>query len=231
MARINKRALTKLEIVQEASRQFLEKGYSHTTISSISKALDMSPGNLTFHFPTKEHLLAELVELMCAFQWKRMEAEADEGYSSIMAICLELTSMASAAEDDEVIKDFFISAYTSPLCLDIIRRNDAKRAKDVFGAYRPEWTDEQFNGAEILCTGIEYATMMTAGAPVSLETRIQGALHTIMSIYNIPVEMQQAKMKKVFSMDYRNLGKRVLREFKEYVDQANEQAFYELLNR
>ena len=139
--------------------------------------------------------------------------------------------MASAAEDDEVIKDFFISAYTSPLCLEIIRKNDAKRAKEVFGAYRPGWTDEQFDGAEIMCSGIEYATMMTAGAPVSLETKIQGALHTIMSIYNIPVEMQQTKIQKVFSMDYRNLGKRVLREFKEYVEQANEQAFYELLNR
>ena len=64
MARINKRALTKLEIVQVASRQFLEKGYSATTVSAISKELGISPGNLTFHFPTKEHLLAELVDLV-----------------------------------------------------------------------------------------------------------------------------------------------------------------------
>ena len=79
MARINKRALTKREIVREATKQFLEKGYSSTAIAAISKAVDMSPGNLTFHFPTKEHLLAELVDLLCRFQWKRMEEEADEG--------------------------------------------------------------------------------------------------------------------------------------------------------
>ena len=54
-----------------ASRQFLEKGYSATTVAAISKELAMSPGNLTFHFPTKEHLLAELVDLLCSFQWKR----------------------------------------------------------------------------------------------------------------------------------------------------------------
>lgn len=231
MARIDKSALTKLEIVQEASRQFLEKGYSKTTVSAISKALGMSPGNLTFHFPTKDHLLSELVDLLCRFQWKRMEEEADEGLSSIMAICLELTSMASACESDPVIKDFFLSAYSSPMCLEIIRRNDTDRAKEVFASYRPDWTDEQFAEAEILCSGIEYATLMTANDPVTLETRISGALNNILGIYGIPEETRQTKTKKVFAMDYRNLGKRVLLEFKEYVEQANEQALMELLKR
>lgn len=229
MARIDKRALTRLEIVQEASRQFLEKGYSGTTISAISKELNMSPGNLTFHFPTKEHLLAELVDLMCTFQWKLMEKEAAEGYSSIMAICLELTSMASSCEDDEVIKDFFLSAYTSPLCLEIIRRSDTERAKNVFRDYCPDWTDEQFAGAEILCSGIEYATLMNANDPVGLETRITGALNNILSIFGIPEEIRQAKIQKVFDMDYRALSKRVIRDFRAYVEQANEQAFLDLL--
>lgn len=231
MARINKSALTRLEIVQEASKQFLEKGYTRTTVSAIGKELDMSSGNLTFYFPTKEHLLAELVDLLCSFQWKRMEEEADEGYSSIMAICLELTSMASACESDPVIKDFFLSAYSSPMCLEIIRRNDTERAKKVFGSYRPDWTEEQFAEAEILCSGIEYATLMTANDHVTLETRIAGALNNILGIYGIPEETRQTKTKKVFAMDYRNLGKQVLEEFKEYVKQANEQALLDLLKR
>ncbi len=231
MARIDKRALTKLEIVQEASKQFLEKGYTNTTISAISKELGMSPGNLTFHFPTKEHLLAELVELLCAFQWKIMEKEADEGYSSVMAICLELTSMVSACENDDVIKDFFISAYCSPLCLEIIRKNDVIQAKKVFGEYRSEWTEEQFAEAGILCSGIEYATLMKTSDFVSLETRISGALNNILGIYGIPEETRKIKNQKVFAMDYHNLGKRVLRDFKKYVEEANEQAFQDLLKR
>lgn len=231
MARINKSALTKLEIVQEATKQFLEKGYSTTTISAISKELNMSSGNLTFHFATKEHLLAQLVDLLCDFQWKLIEEESDEGNSSIMAICLELTSMASACESDPVIKDFFISAYTSPMCLEIIRRNDAERSKKVFRDYCPDWTDEQFAEAQILCFGIEYATLMTANDPVSLETRISGALNNILGIYGIPEEIRQTKIKKVFARDCRSLSKRVLGEFREYVEQANEQAFLSLLKR
>ncbi len=134
-------------------------------------------------------------------------------------------------EDDSVIKDFFISAYTSPMCLEIIRRNDAKRAKKVFKDYCPDWTDEQFAEAEILCSGIEYATLMTANDPVSLKTRITGALFHILGIFGIPEETRKQKIEKVFAMDHRSLGKRVLIEFREYVEQANEQAFLDLLKR
>ena len=231
MARIAKSALTKAEIIAEASKQFLEKGYSHTTVSAIAAELNMSPGNLTFHYPTKEHLLAALVDILCAYQWELVVQEVKEGYSSVMAICLELTTMASACEDDPIIKDFFLSAYSSPLCLNTIRKNDSQRAKTVFRKYRPEWTDEQFAEAEILVSGIEYATLMTTDNNVSLETRISGALHNILRIYGIPEDQRYTTVQKVFSMDYQTLCKRILKDFKRYVAKTNEQTFRQLIHQ
>lgn len=55
-------------------------------------------------------------------------------------------------------------------------------SKIVFGEYRPDWTDAQFAEAEMLVSGIEYATLMTAGDPVSLEARITSALNNILTI-------------------------------------------------
>ena len=231
MARIDKGALTKVEIITEATQQFLEKGYSNTTVSAIAKGLEMSQGNLTFHFPTKEHLLSELVDMLCDYQWKMIKDEANDGMSMIMAICLELTAMTCACEDDEVIKDFFLSAYTSPMCLGIIRRNDAKRAREVFGEYRPDWTDEQFDAAEVIVSGIEYATLMAVGEPVPLETRITTALRSILTIFNVPEEIQNAKLQKVFAMDYMHVGKRVMANFKKHVAKTNDKAFYALIKR
>lgn len=231
MARISKSTLTKLEIIQVASKLFLERGYSNTTARMIADELEMSPGNLTFHFPTKDHLLLELVDLLCEFQRDLMEREADEGVSSILAICLELTAMATMCEDDPIAKDFYLSAYSSPLCVEAIRKSDAGRAKEVFGSYRPDWTDEQYAEAEILVSGVEYATLMTVHDGVSLETRIKGALQNILGVYGVPPETRQLKIEKVFAMDYRSLGKRVLAEFKKYVEEANEQAFFDLIKR
>ena len=231
MAKIAKSALTKAEIIAEATAQFLEKGYSNTTVSAIAKSLGISPGNLTFHYPTKEHMLAVFTDMLCDFQWKMMEQEADEGISSVLAICLELTTMASACETDPIIRDFFLAAYTSPMSLAVIRKNDTERAKQVFAAYRPDWTAEQFAEAEILVSGIEYATLMPAGTPVSLQTRLSGALHNILGIYGVPEAVRNAKVEKVFAMDYRNLCKRVLADFKTFVAETNEQAFQDLLKR
>ena len=231
MARINKGALTKLEIIAEATKQFLEKGYTNTSANSVAKALGMSQGNLTFHYPTKEHLLAVLVDMLCDYHWKRMEQEANDGISSIMAICLELAAMASACESDEIIKDFLLSAYTSPLSLAIIRKNDARRAKEVFGVYCPDWTDEQFAEAEILVSGIEHATLMVAGDPVSLEARIAGAVNNILNIYGVPEETRKIKLQKVFALDYMGLGKRVFDDFKKYVADLNDEAFQALIKR
>ena len=230
MARVGKGALARLQIMRVALRLFLEEGYSATTAKTIATQLEISPGNLTFYFSTKEHLLAELTHLLCRFQWKRMEEEAEDGYSSVMAICLELMVMAAMCEEDEIAKDFYLSAYTAPMCLDIIRKNDTERAKDVFAAYCPDWSDERFAEAEILVSGIEYATLMTTDSGVSLEMRIAGALDTILQIYHVPQEIRQAKIARVLGMDYREISRGVLNEFKSFATQANEQAILDLLN-
>jgi len=197
----------------------------------MAKALNMSTGNMTFHFPTKEHMLAELVDMLCSYQWKMMAEETREGYSSVMAICLELLTIASACEQDEVAKDFFLSTYRSELCMERIRRNDTARAKEAFRDYCPEWTEESFAEAEALVSGIEYATLLTTAGSASLEVRVGGALRTILSIYNVPEGVREQKIKKVLSMDYQTLGLDTLRKFREYVDQTTEQALFDLLKR
>lgn len=229
MARIDKSKLTKLEIIQVATKKFIEKGFSNTSIKVISDELNMSTGNITFYFPSKEHLLAELVDMLCEFQWKMMEDETSGGKSSIMALALELVAMASMCEEDEKAKNFYISAYTSALSLEIIRRNDAKRAKELFSEYCINWTEEQFVEAETLVSGIEYATLMTTGDSAPLNVRIAGAVNTVLRIYNVPEEIIDKTLDKVLVMNYRRIGKRVLKEFKEYVENATEQAFYDLL--
>lgn len=231
MARIDKGALTKTEIVTEATKQFLEKGYSNTSLSSIAKALSMSPGNLTFHYPTKEHLLVVMVEMLLDYQWKLMQDKAKKGLSMIMATCLETAAMICASEKDEITKDFFLSAYSSPMCLDLMRKTHASRAREIFGTYRPDWTEESFAEAEILVSGIKYATLMTAGDPVSTEARITGALDNILRIYGLSKELRQEKLKKVFATDRQDLSKRVLEGFKAFVIDTNDQTFRALLRR
>ena len=123
---IRKRKLntTKSDMIKIATKMFITKGYSVTTLRMIADELDTSAGHLSFYFPSKDDMLAVLTNMLCEFQREMMELEAGEGMSSLLSICLELMSMAAACEEDEIAKDFFVSAYQSPKCLEIIHNND-----------------------------------------------------------------------------------------------------------
>ncbi len=211
---------TKHEIVRTATKLFLELGYSATPPKRICDELDISTGNLTYYFPTKEHLLVLLVEMLCDFQRKLLRDAVKEGKTSLLAVCLELATMAAASEESEVAKDLFLSSYSSSMCLEIIRSNDNERSKAVYGEFCLDWNEEQFLEAEMLVSGIEYATLMTTDHSVPLELRISGALNNIMRIYNVPEKIRNEKIEKVLKMDYRTLGKSVLENFRQFVDQT-----------
>lgn len=221
---INKRRPdTRLQIIQVAAHLFIEEGYSNTSFSRIANILDISTGNITFYFKSKEHLLAVLVDELFSFQHNLLKQAANEGKTSLLAYCLEITTIASACAEDKAARDFFTSAYSSEITLRLIRENDMEKAKKIFGEYHPEWTDEQWMATENIVSGIEYATIMTSEETTSLPLQIETALNSIMILYGVPEEMRKIKIKKVFALDYRALGMRVLGEFKDYIDNVNEQ--------
>lgn len=224
MPHINKkRGNTRLEIIRLGAHLFIEEGYSCTTVNKIAKTLDLSPGNVTFYFPTKEHLLAVLVDELFDFQTWLMEYEAREGASSLLSYCLELTSIAAACEDDEVAKDFFASSYSSTMILNMIRENDTEKTKRIFAEYRPDWSDEEWRATENIVSGIEFATIMTCEKETPLDKQIEKALDSIMLLYGVPEELRKQKIEKVLAMNYRSIGQRILKGFKEYIDRVNEE--------
>jgi len=56
------RNATARKILEAGRRLFNERGYAGTTIAEIAAATGIAPGNLTYHFPTKHHLVVALRE-------------------------------------------------------------------------------------------------------------------------------------------------------------------------
>ncbi len=230
MGRTRKPTPTKTVIIKAASELFFEKGFSKTTSTEVCKKADISTGNLTFYFPTKEHILAVLVKMMIDFQWREMEAQTDEGKSSLLAYCLELSTLAAISDEFPEMQDFITAAYAHSMTLDLIRANDAEKIKRVFDKYTENWSNEKYIAVEAIISGIEYATVMRTAHSASLEQSIEGALDTVMSLFGVPIEQRRAKLAKVLAMDYRAIGRKVYGAFKKYVTETNEQALEEVLS-
>lgn len=224
MPHINKkRPNTRLQIIQLAAKLFIEDGYSKTPLLKIAKILDLSPGNITFYFPTKENLLAVLTDELCDFQALMMEQEVNEGKTSLLAYCLELTSMAAICEESEVARDFYTSIYTSAVTLGIVRKNDTEKTKAVFKSFCSDWTDEKWKATENIVSGIEYATIVTREDDTPLPIQIENGLNSILMLYGVPEDLRKTKIQKVLAMDYRALSRHILADFKEYIDKVNEE--------
>lgn len=216
-------------IIKAASELFFENGFSKTTSGEVCKKADVGTGNLTFYFPTKEHMLAVLVHMMCDYQWKEMENAADEGKSSLLAYCLELTTIVAIGEEIAQMQDFLVAAYTHPMTLDIIRENDVEKIKKVFAPYTDGWNDERFVEIEAIISGVEYGTLMHTEHTAPIEYRIEGALNAIMMLFGVPEDIRKMKIQKVLQMDYRAIGRKVYESFRQYVTDTNEHLLEEIL--
>ena len=229
MARKRNPSPMKAAIIKGASNLFFEIGYSKTTPKAVCEKADVGTGNLTYYFPTKQHLLAVLVQMMIDYQWKEMENAADEGKSSLLAYCLELSTLVAISEEIPEMNDFLVAAYAHPMTIDLIRANDVEKIKKVFGKYTEGWDDERFTEMETIISGIEYATIMKTEHSASVECRLEGALNSIMILMGVPEEIRKAKLKKVLAMDYLAIGRKVYEDFKQYVTETNENALDEFL--
>ena len=229
MARKRSPSPMKAAIIKGASNLFFEIGYSKTTPKAVCEKAAVGTGNLTYYFPTKQHLLAVLVQMMIDYQWKEMESAADEGKSSLLAYCLELTTLVAINEEIPQMNEFLVESYSHPMTLDLIRANDVEKLKQVFAEYTEGWDDERFTEIEAIISGIEYATITKTEHSATLERRIEGALNSIMLLMGVPEETRQKKIKKVFAMDYLSIGRKVYEDFKQYVTETNENALDEIL--
>lgn len=214
--------------MQLVSKLYAENGFTATETKEIARQLGISTGNLNFHYPTKEHLLAEFVKELRNFQWNLIEILQQKESSSLLALCIEFAAMAAAAEEDPAIRDIYISAYTYPMSLAVIREHDAQKAQEIFAEFCPDWSDEQFVLMENFISGIEYGMFSSLGnSGDSLERRIVGGLGAIMELYRVPEQIRREMTDRVISMDYRTLGRRMLSDFREYIAVRGSQAVEE----
>ena len=103
-------------------------------------------------------------------------------------------------------------------------------ALSVFAAECDGWTDEQFHQAELLIMGLQYAAIVPTDANFPVKMRISGALNQILSIYNVDEETRREEIQKVLDKDCREISKRVLEAFTDFVKKKNARTLNEAQN-
>ena len=142
--------------------------------------------------------------------------------ASILSRQHKFVSIAAACAESEVAKDFFTSAYSSPYTLDLIRKNDTQKTKIVFGNFCNDFSEDDWIATESVVSGIEYGAMTVSKEKAELRIVIEKALNAIMLLYGVPEHLRVQNIDRALSLDYRELGRSIFREFNEYIDRINE---------
>lgn len=53
---------TRAQIVEAADALFYQRGFDHTSLADIAQAVGIARGNLTYHFKTKDEILAAVID-------------------------------------------------------------------------------------------------------------------------------------------------------------------------
>ncbi len=218
----------KFEIIKTATEFIFSVGYSKTSPQMIAKKMNMSTGNITHYFPSKEHLLCTIVEMLCEFQWRMFEGSTEKGFGSIGSICMEMMTVATGCEQSEIARDFFSAVFESEMCRNYLRGNHVKRSKVIFAKECEGWTDQDFEKAELMVMGLQYATVAANDANIPLKEKISEALDKVLYIFQVDEQTRKREIDKVMHLDYQGMSKQVIDSFIAFVNKTSNDALNEM---
>ncbi len=209
---------------------FVEKGFTATSVQAISEELGISKGNFTFHFPTKEHLLLELTKYLVKFHTREVNIAKSEGLNNLLAYCWEITAQIAMCEDHPQARDFYLAIYSYPSTLAYVKKWAIDKNIRLLSDILPDWTPERFKLVENVASRIEMSALTDACTDTYLlEDKIILTLDSLLKLYEIPKEDRQTAIAQIMEIDYRNIGKKIFKEFVAYVERLNQQALDDAL--
>lgn len=229
MAR-RKSNLTKLEILKVAMKMFLEKGFTNTSVKAISNELNISTGNLTFYFPTKEHILLELTKEITQFHTKCID-KVPKKNDDLYSYCWEVTAQIILCEENEQARNIYLAIYSHPLTLQYVKDWTAEKNRQILGNRLKDWTYERFRRVENVTCCIERSALTEPCTDIyNIEDKIRLILTCLLKIYDISYEEREKVIGEILATDYRKTGRELLKQLTQYVEKQTEQALEEAIN-
>ncbi len=132
---------TREQIIEAADRLFYQKGYDHTSFSDISAAVEISRGNVSFHFKTKDDILEAVINLRLdrtrgmLEQWEAEGERCEDRIKSFINILI----MNRA-------KIMLYGCPVGTLCTELAKLDHSAltHANKLFGLFR-DWLSRQFS--------------------------------------------------------------------------------------
>ncbi len=209
---------TQQAIINTATRQFLVNGFHNTSAKMICRELDISPGNLTFWYPTKADILLEFTKKIMSYHERFIEYNKNKGEENIYTYCLEIVVQIALCEERENIRDIYYSMYSEPLTMAFLKDWTAQKNLNILGSYLKDWDLKRFRrAANVTCCIERSALAEPCTEDYSLEDKIQLTLTCLLKIYDFEKQERERIINKILATDYHKIKTEMLKELDKYI--------------
>ena len=221
---INPLSDTEIQILRGATKLFLEKGFSKTTVRQIAEESGIGLGTITYHYKVKEDMLRVLIEELMDYHLDIIEKAEEQNGDALFCWALEIAVQIALCEADSKVYDLYYSAYNHPATFGYIKEWAAKKNHHLFGTLLPHMNEDDFRRIENITSGIELAAFTSpTNRYFTLNDKITLFVDSMMRIYGIDEEKRRATTSKVCSLDCEKIAKEMFLKFAKRLDNDIEQ--------
>ena len=209
---------TQQAIIDSATKNFLVNGFHKTSAKMICQDVGISPGNLTFWYPTKADMLLEFTKKIMNFHTRFIEYNKSNGKEDLFTYCLEIVVQITLCEERENIRDIYYSMHSEATTLAYLRDWTAEKNLKILGSYLPEWDLKRFRrAANVTCCIERSALAEPCTDEYSLEDKIWLTLTCLLKIYDFEKEERERVIKEILATDYQKIKTDMLNQLDEYL--------------
>jgi len=210
---------TRIKLLKTALSLYLKHGYSSTTNQMIVKKINCSPGEITHFFGTKENMLYEIVKIILPTHQETLEGKENSDILSELKYSIEIAVEIAMCENNEIIRDLYINAYTLPKVIGLIRDYSYKKTYNLFSSKLPSWDEQDFFENEIFSMGIVYASLMEKCTPrYNLKQKIARTINALLKMYEFDVITRSEIVVNVTKLDLVKLASDAEKEMRQQIE-------------
>lgn len=210
---------TQQAIIDVAMKKFLIYGFRKTSAKMICNELGISPGNLTFWYPTKADILLEFAKRIMSYHTKFILYNKDNGKDDLFTYCIEIIVQIALCEERENIRDIYYSMYSEPLTLSYLKDWTAEKNLNVLGSYLPEWDLKRFRrAANVTCCIERSALAEPCTDEYTLEDKIWLTLTCLLKIYDFGKEEREKVISEILETDYHKIKNEMLKQLDRFLE-------------
>jgi len=217
--------LLKQRILYVAAKDFLERGYTNTTMKDIAKKSQLSIGSVTNLYGSKEDILCGLVELVIERQFE-VTGQLLKGTTDdrILLYATETVLQLHIAEMNENLRELYRNAYSFSKTSELLQQKITGKLGDIFGEYLPELEAKDFYKLEIASGGIMRGFMVVpCSIWFTMEEKVEAFLETALLIYRVPEEKIREAVDFVKGLDFDSVANETIGGIVRYLEEKQKE--------